>query len=316
MGGLGYTFTSGATEAWAADEIGAERAGEAYLRGSKAAQMGALVAVPISVALGSAAINLPIVLGGASMIMLALLMSLAMTEKGFVPTPAGERTTRAMMRKTAGDACQLVRCRPVILPLLGVSLFYGLYSEGSDRLWTAHLLNRFAFPLAKAVKPVVWLGVIRAVLLVLGLVTTEIARRRVDARRSRPLARTLMFNAGLIIMGLAGFGLVRSFWLAVVLLGVVDVCRSVTAPLHTAWLKLQIDDSQVRATLFSVSSQVDALGQIAGGPAVGAIGNLSIRAALVASSVLLPPVLPLCVAAFRRYDGRSRLPEGAGLGQG
>ncbi len=40
--GIGYTFTSGATQAWVADEIGEERAGDAYLRGSQAGQVGAL----------------------------------------------------------------------------------------------------------------------------------------------------------------------------------------------------------------------------------------------------------------------------------
>jgi DHA3 family tetracycline resistance protein-like MFS transporter len=49
----------------------------------------------------------------------------------------------------------------------------------------------------------------------------------------------------------------------------------------------------VRATLFSATSQVDALGQIVGGPGVGAVGNVSIRAALVLSALLLAPVVPL-----------------------
>ena len=61
--GLGYTFTSGATQAWIADELGEERAGEAYLRGAQAARAGALLAIPISVALGSLSLQLPIVLG-------------------------------------------------------------------------------------------------------------------------------------------------------------------------------------------------------------------------------------------------------------
>ena len=51
--GIGYTFTSGATQAWIADELGEERAGDAYLRGSQAGRVGALVAIPLSVALGS-----------------------------------------------------------------------------------------------------------------------------------------------------------------------------------------------------------------------------------------------------------------------
>jgi DHA3 family tetracycline resistance protein-like MFS transporter len=55
--------------------------------------------------------------------------------------------------------------------------------------------------------------------------------------------------------------------------------------------------------MFSVGGQADAVGQIVGGPAVGAIGNLSIRAALVASALILSPVLPLYVLAIRRGGG-------------
>jgi DHA3 family tetracycline resistance protein-like MFS transporter len=53
--------------------------------------------------------------------------------------------------------------------------------------------------------------------------------------------------------------------------------------------------------MFSVSGQANAIGQIAGGPAVGAVGNTSMRAALVVSAVLLAPVAPLYAAA-RRHD--------------
>jgi hypothetical protein len=50
----------------------------------------------------------------------------------------------------------------------------------------------------------------------------------------------------------------------------------------------------------SVNSQVDAVGQIGGGPVVGAIGNRSIRAALVVSALILSPVLPLYATAIRQ----------------
>jgi len=48
--GFGYTFTSGATQAWIADEVGDEQAAGAFLRGSQAGNVGALVAIPISMA--------------------------------------------------------------------------------------------------------------------------------------------------------------------------------------------------------------------------------------------------------------------------
>jgi DHA3 family tetracycline resistance protein-like MFS transporter len=109
-----------------------------------------------------------------------------------------------------------------------------------------------------------------------------------------------MVSGALIVLALALFGLARSFWVAVVCLWLVDALRSVSEPLYTAWFNLSIDDPRVRATMFSVTGQVDALGQIAGGPLVGAIGNVSIRAALVVSASLLTPVVPLYAFASRR----------------
>jgi DHA3 family tetracycline resistance protein-like MFS transporter len=297
--GFGYTFTSGATQAWVADELGEGRAGEAYLRGAQAACVGALVAIPLSVALGSVSVATPIVVAGALMIMLAAALALIMTEEGFTPTPPEERTTWGMMLKTVRDARHMAQRQPVLLVLLAIGLFYGLYSEGFDRLWTPHLLEDYQAPWVDAVDSVVWFGAIRAVALVLSLAATEAVRRRVDTRRARPMARVLTTNAVLIVVTLAGFGLTRSFWIALALYWAIGVLRSVAEPLHTAWFNLRIDDAQVRATIFSVGGQVDAIGQIAGGPAVGAIGNASIRAALVTSALLLSPVLPLYATAIR-----------------
>jgi DHA3 family tetracycline resistance protein-like MFS transporter len=298
--GLGYTFTSGATQAWIADEIGEDRAGEAYLRGAQAARVGALAAIPLSVALGTLSINLPIVLGGALMLLLALFLALTMTEEGFAPTPPEDRSTWGLMLKTVRDAWNLARRQPILWFLLAIGLFYGLYSEGFDRLWTPHLLENFALPGMAGVEPVVWFGVIRGVLLLVSLGATEVARRRVDTQRAVPMARALLLNSAGIILALVGFALMRDFWLAITLYWLIGALRSVAGPLQTAWYNLLIDDRRVRATLFSVSGQVDAIGQIAGGPGVGAIGNLSLRAALVTSALILSPVLPLYALAIRR----------------
>jgi len=301
--GFGYTFTSGATQAWIADELGEDRAGEAYLRGAQATRAGALVAIPISVALGSLALQLPIVLGGVAMILLAVFLVLAMTEEGFTASPPGERTTWGLMLKTVRDARQLVRRQPILIVVLATSLFYGLYSEGFDRLWTPHLLENLQGPWLDGPEPVVWFGVIRAVMLLISLAATEVARRRVDTGQDLSLARSLMLNAAMIIVCLAGFALVRNFWVAVGLYWLIGALRNIADPLHTAWLNLSIDEPQVRATIFSVSGQADAVGQITGGPVVGAIGNASIRAALVSSALLLSPVLPLYAIAIRKNKG-------------
>jgi DHA3 family tetracycline resistance protein-like MFS transporter len=299
--GVGYTFTSGATEAWAADEIGESRVGEAFMRGSQAGRVGSLLGIPLSVWLGSVALNLPILSGGALMLLLAGLLALLMTERGFTPIPAGERTTWASMLGTVRDARRLVARQPMLLSLLGIGLFYGLYSEGLDRLWTVHLLS-FSAPFADRLQPVVWFGAIRAVAHLLSLGATEIARRRVNLQHIRPIARVLMVNAALLTLALAGFALAPTFGLALALYWLVGASRSLIGPLQDTWLNLCIDDPQVRATMFSVGGQVDSIGQIAGGPLVGAIGNASVRAALVASAGLLAPVMPLYAWALKRKD--------------
>lgn len=308
--GLGYTFTSGATQAWVSDEVGEEHASRAFLRGSQMGQVGSLIAIPAGVALGSVDVALPVLVGGGSLILLAVFLAAAMTEEGFTPTPPQERTTWGMMLKTGNDARALVRRRPVLLTLLGISFFYGVYSEGLDRLWTPHMLENFAVPLLEGVAPVVWFGVIRAVAAVAGIAAIAVVRRRVDVDRSAPVARGLVAVSLLVTVALMGFGLVRSFWVAVGLFWTIAVLRSVSAPLYDAWFNRRIDDPQVRATMFSVSGQANAIGQIAGGPAVGAIGNASMRTALVASAVLLSPVVPLYTAA-RRRDAGEGCPEAA-----
>ncbi len=62
--------------------------------------------------------------------------------------------------------------------------------------------------------------------------------------------------------------------------------------------------TQVRATVISMSSQSNALGQIAGGPGVGVIGTWwSLRAALVMAGLLLSPVLLLIRHTAIRHEG-------------
>jgi DHA3 family tetracycline resistance protein-like MFS transporter len=301
--GFGYTFTSGATQAWIVDETGEKRAGEAFLRGSQAGQAGGLIAIPISIALGSVAVRLPVLLGGGLMILLAAFLAVTMTEEGFTPTPPEDRTTWAMMFKTVQDARGMVRRQPLLLTLLGIGLFYGLYSEGFDRLWTPHLLQDFVLPSwLEATDAVAWFGVVRGVLAVTSLVATEVVRRWVDTSRSASLGQALMWNAGGIVVALVGFGLTRSFWVAVGLYWAVGVLRGIHGPLFSTWFNHRIDDPQVWATMFSVRGQVDAVGQIGSGPIMGMIGNVSIRAALVASAAILSPVLPLYWITIRRDE--------------
>src|SRR5437870_4854129 len=76
--GISYTFTSGAEEAWVADEVGAERAGRVFLRAARFGQAGAVVGLLLQVAVGVASLRAGVVLGGAFTIVCGLACILLM----------------------------------------------------------------------------------------------------------------------------------------------------------------------------------------------------------------------------------------------
>ena len=155
------------------------------------------------------------------------------------------------------------------------------------------------FPFSEMLTVVIWFGIMRAGSLILGIGAKSLVRKKLDLNNARSIGLISRVNSALIILALVGFGLSNSFWLTLILFWVIFVLRGVQYPLNTSWMNLKIDDPQVRATIISASSQVDAIGQITGGPVVGVVGNRSIRTALLGSAALLTPVLPLYSKALR-----------------
>jgi DHA3 family tetracycline resistance protein-like MFS transporter len=302
--GIGITFTDGADSAWIADEVGETQLGPLMLRASQVSRVGGLVAIPLSVALGSIRLNLPILLGAGLYVVLAGLLLVIMPERGFPtgagqPTPREDRTTWQTMAATTSNGVRLIRQRPILLTFLGITAFSGLFSEGFDRLWTAHLLQDFSFPALGNFKPVIWFGIISIGSTLLNLGVTEVLKRRLDTNRHRAVANLLFAFTACLVVSILGFALAGNFWVALAALWCASVFRNTQEPIFRTW-QIQRIDPAVRATVLSIDGQVNALGQIAGGPAVGAIGNASLRAALVVSGVILSPALLLFARARRQ----------------
>jgi hypothetical protein len=134
----------------------------------------------------------------------------------------------------------------------------------------------------------------------LGLVVTEIARRRIDTNSHVVVARSLLVISGLLSAAVISFGLAGSFAMAASTSLLIHLMRTLRGPLTTAWINQNVD-LQVRATVISMSGQADALGQLAVGPGIGAIGTaFGLRTALVLAGILLAPVLLLYTRTLRR----------------
>lgn len=312
--GCGYTFTSGATEAWIAGEVGEAEAGNAFVRGSQAGTVGGFLAVFVSVALASLRLNLPMLLAGLFTAGTGAALLFIMPETGFKPTPRSERSSWGQMGDTLRAGVRLVRLRPALLTILGIGLFFGLYSEGYDRLADAHFLQDLRFPplvgLTGQRNQVAWFGVMALASMPLTLAATELVRRRVNLASHRGIAGALCVLNALLCASVIAFGLAGNFYLAVLLVWCIAVLRTTSSPLYTAWIA-QHTDPRVRATVISLSGQVDAIGQVIGGPTVGYIGTVrGLRTALVVTGALLAPALLLFARTLRR-DGDVMIAAGS-----
>jgi DHA3 family tetracycline resistance protein-like MFS transporter len=297
--GLGATFQSGAEEAWLADEIGEEKLANAYLRGSQFGQVGTVIGILLSVALGRIALNLPILVGGFLIVCLAVFLALFMPEEGFEPTPMPDRNTYQKMVATFRNGINLIRGRRLLMVILAIALIYGLASEGLDRLWEAHFLANFEFPTAGQLDTVTWFGIINLVQMFLVIGATEIIRRRVRVEEQIAAVRALILLNTVVVLGLVAFGVVQSFALAVAAIWSVFVFRRTGAPLYSAWLNKNLE-SGVRATVISTRGQLDALGQLIGGPIIGFVAlQFGLRAAMIGVALMLAPALLLYGRALR-----------------
>ncbi|GAC1315285.1 MAG: tetracycline efflux MFS transporter TetA(P) [Ktedonobacteraceae bacterium] len=298
--GIGATFVDGAQQAWITDEMGEEKVGRVFLRSTQIGLACAFFGSFISVALASIRLNLPIIVGGGLSVALSIFLVFFMPETGFRPTPKAERQSWGQMGSTLISGIRVVRRSTVLITILCIGLFYGLYSEGFDRLSTAHLLANFTFPSLGQLQPVVWFGIIAAAETLISLGVTELVKRRVDINNQKMVVRALFIINAMMIVSLLTFALAGYFYLAVIAFLGFGVFRSANEPVYMTWLTRNTE-SRVRATVISMRGQVDAFGQIVGGPPVGYIGSaFSLRAALVAVSVTLSPVLLLLAYASRK----------------
>jgi DHA3 family tetracycline resistance protein-like MFS transporter len=323
--GIGATFTSGAEQAWITDEIGEAAAGQIFLRGSQFSALGSFVGIVLSGLLGSVAVNIPIIAGGALMAAMSLFLFWRMPETGFKPTPQGDRNNWQQMRYTLRSGIRLVRTDTALRVVIGAGLVYGLFSEGFDRLHRQHILTNFDFPplpIVGVVAPIVWFSILGAIAALMGIFVTEGLIRRVNTRDRAALARTLMWVSIPMIASLLAFGGATSFLMMVISFLVFNVTRGLSGSLFNAWSNHYFESS-TRATMNSFMSQMNAIGQIVGGPPIGAFAEfltprfgigIALRLTMGLCGLLLTPVLVFYRRAAH-YVAPSTLPYVADLDQ-
>jgi DHA3 family tetracycline resistance protein-like MFS transporter len=274
---VGAALVDGAEQAWIAGELGDDRAGHAFSRGAQLGQLGTVAGIGAGALLGLRSLRLPLVVGAACWLLLAVLLAGWMRDTRIPPAAGPGRAAR-------------VRLSTAMLYVLAAVFVLGLGSEGWDRLGPARLLS---FPHVG----VVAIGVLSAASMLGAAALTELLRRRLDAARAGGLLLALEYVRLPVMLAFALTGqpaLAAGAWL------VAGLLRSAATPLLETWL-VALTDPATRATALSAVGQADSAGQILGGPPIGALGTrTSVPVALAGTALLGAPAIVLLARARSR----------------
>ena len=281
--GIGWTFRSGADTAWVTDELkGMGRAEDTdierlLIRKHQFGIAFALIALFAVMAIGTlTSVRIAIVVVGILAIALAGWMTVALREDHFTPGREHERGFVETLR----EGFSVVRTRPRLRLLVVVLFTLDMGSEVVDRLGHKRFLDEGGWDDSS----LIGLWVLFTVLSLAGLIVNAFAGRALD--RGFGVARLAVI---LLAIASAGAFLTASTAIVVVIgLGLMlqDATRESLWPVMEGWANRDAP-SEVRATVHSLMGQTTALGELAGGLALGALAQAtSIRAAVFVAAGL------------------------------
>ncbi|MFS0779646.1 hypothetical protein ABC255_27140 [Neobacillus sp. 3P2-tot-E-2] len=173
-----------------------------------------------------------------------------------------------------------------------IALFFGLYSEGFDRLWIPHLIEQSGLSNLSESQLVLLMGGVQFIVVLFTLAALHLIDNSSIHQQLKHIYVALFIGSILIIGALIGFAFTTAAVGLLIFYIIIQISRSFMYPLESVWLNKIIPDSSTRATFFSVKGQVDAIGQIGGGPVIGVVAsNFTIKIAVMVSAIILMPVL-------------------------
>ncbi|MBX2799697.1 MAG: MFS transporter [Myxococcales bacterium] len=315
MFGLGYTFASGALEAWVVDALRHHdfegELSSVFATNGIVTAVTMLVATTVGALLGSWHLEIPYVLRAVVLIPLGLFVYLRMFDDGYTTRPLTLRNAWPEMKRTAANGVRLGLKNPAIRMLMLGAVFPGAFFLFGWYSWQPYLvqdLGSVAFG-----SELVWLaGVISAVLMVGTTLGNGLVGRisQMIRRPSHVLMATTAASAMAILVGGAlpafvmpdspgGFGVaLASFWTTMLVFGV-------STPVRQGLLNDLIEADE-RATVLSIDSLISNLGSTVGVLALGAYaqqvtdaGGLGIGYAWTVGAVVIVLAIPFLWAAGR-----------------
>jgi MFS family permease len=262
--GLGFTFFSGATEAWLVDALTATsfdgQLESVFSRGQVimgATTLGGSVAGGYLAQLTD--LGVPYLVRTAILIGMFLLALIMMRDLGFTPA-RGDRPL-AEVKKIVHSSVE----HGLKVPAVRAIMLAGMFTGGIDiyvyYALQPHLLNLWGDQTAYGIAGLA-AAVIAAAQIVGGLVSPRI--RKTFRRRTSALLVVGVLGVAMLTL----IGLINNFWVVVVLITLWELMSYAGFPIREAYLNGMIP-SQQRATILSFDSLMNNAGGIVAQPALG-----------------------------------------------
>jgi MFS family permease len=262
--GLGFTFFSGAVEAWLVDALAATGfTGDMESVFGRGQVVGGAAMLAGSVAGGfvaqQASLGVPFLLRGVILVVMFVVAFRLMHDIGFTPEK-GDRPL-AEMHKIASASIEHGWRVPTVKWLMVEALFTGGVGIYAFYALQPYLLELYGDPQAYQIAGLV-AAIVAGAEILGGLAAPRI--RRLFHRRTSALIAT----AALSVITLALIGIVESFWAVLGLIVVWGLLFSATMPIRQAYLNALIPSRQ-RATILSFDSLMGSTGGVWAQPALG-----------------------------------------------
>jgi MFS family permease len=296
--GLGFTFFSGAVDAWLVDALAASD-----YEGALEAVFGrGLVVTGIATFAGSVAggaiaqatdLGVPFVLRAVVLVLMFVFAAVAMHDIGFTPdrSMGPLRATRNVLTQSIDHGLRKASVRYVILSApfasgVGIYAFYALQP---------YLLQLYGDEKAYSVAG------LAAAVLALAQIAGGVLASRVRLLFARRTTTVIGASVASIVV-LVVLGLTNVFWLAIVLLVVWGFVFALAGPVRQAYLNDMIPSKQ-RATVLSFDSLFGSIGGVVVQPALGRAADLSGYGLSLAIGGLVELLgIPLLLASRRMRD--------------
>ncbi len=254
--GFGYTFISGALDAWISDETYNLEIELTYIKGNAISKWMKICGINSALLLGLINIRLPMFTGALIFIVMSLLLEFLMKENKI-----HHRITYSMIHQFKLGVKHIIK-HPLLKIFVMTAFLLGLFSEGIDRLEEFIILDRVKDTLFSQLPSIYIVSIMHMIVAILGIIMLGINKKYVS--EGIKTYRWFMMLLMMMSFSLFIFAYVNQAYIAMAGFFFFRMTREGIEPLYMSIQAREIS-SNIKATVMSTFGQIDGIGQIASG---------------------------------------------------